>query len=85
MLYLFVMYQSGTQPVYSCLKLAVETLEEGVKFQVQSSSSKLKVNKFEVNNIEIRTTQMASFWYLYCKLRIHVTPCLMFLLLTLNT
>ena len=38
MLYLFVMYQSGTHPVYSCLKLAVETLEEGVKFQVQSSS-----------------------------------------------
>ena len=68
MLYLFVMYQSGTYLVYSCLKLAVETLEEGVKFQVQSSSSKLKVNKFKVNNIETRTTQMASFWYLYCKL-----------------
>ena len=30
---------------------------------------------FKVNNKDTRTTSMASFWYLYCKLLTYFTPC----------
>ena len=30
---------------------------------------------FKVNNKDTRTTLLASFWYLYCKLRTYFTPC----------
>ena len=30
---------------------------------------------FKVNNKDTRTTPLASFWYLYCKLGMYLTPC----------
>ena len=41
-----------SQPAFTYLKLTIETLEQGVMF--------------EINNKDIRTTPMMSFWCVYC-------------------
>ena len=42
-----------SQTAFTCSKLTIETLEQGV-------------NMFKVNNKDTRTTPLSSLWYLYC-------------------
>ena len=42
-----------TQPAFTCSKLTIEILEQGV-------------NMFKVNNKYTRTSPLATFWCIYC-------------------
>ena len=53
----------STQSEITCSNLTIEPLEHMVW------------NMFKVNNKDIKTTPMASFWCLYCKLWTYFTPC----------
>ena len=55
-------WDNDSQPAIICSKLKIETLEEVVKY-------------VQVNNKDIRTTPLASFGNLYCKLWTYFTPC----------
>ena len=54
--------RTPNQPVFTCSKLAIKTLEQGV-------------NMFKFNNKDTGTTPLTSFWCLYCKLWTYFTLC----------